>query len=136
MKKLITLSCLWCIATVAASAGMVPQVANVLNRQITSLCGEWHYIIDVQDIEHTLENALGMAAGIVCDGAKPSCAGKIALSVEAGILGYAMSLQGDNLLGGDGIIGKDVEETIDHIGCLGRLGMKETDVEILKIMVE
>ena len=49
MKKLITLSCLWCIATVAAAAGMVPQVANVLNRQITSLCGEWHYIIDVQE---------------------------------------------------------------------------------------
>ena len=87
-------------------------------------------------IEHTLENALGMAAGIVCDGAKPSCAGKIALSVEAGILGYEMSKQGDNLLGGDGIIGKNVEETIDHIGCLGRNGMKETDVEILKIMVE
>ena len=87
-------------------------------------------------IEHTLENALGIAAGIVCDGAKPSCAGKIALSVEAGILGYEMSKQGCNLLGGDGIIGKDVEETIDHIGCLGRLGMKETDVEILKIMVE
>jgi L-cysteine desulfidase len=87
-------------------------------------------------IEHTLENALCMAAGIVCDGAKPSCAGKIALSVEAGILGYEMSKQGCNLLGGDGIIGKDVEETIDHIGCLGRLGMKETDVEILKIMVE
>ena len=87
-------------------------------------------------VEHTLENALGMAAGIVCDGAKPSCAGKIALSVEAGILGYEMSKQGCNLLGGDGIIGKDVEETIDHIGCLGRLGMKETDVEILKIMVE
>ena len=87
-------------------------------------------------IEHTLENALGMAAGIVCDGAKPSCAGKIALAVEAGLLGFEMSKHGDNLLGGDGIIGKDVEETIDHIGCLGRLGMKETDVEILKIMVE
>ena len=87
-------------------------------------------------IEHTLENALGMAAGIVCDGAKPSCAGKIALSVEAGILGYEMSKHGCNLLGGDGIIGHNVEETIDHIGCLGRLGMKETDVEILKIMVE
>ncbi|MCR5013357.1 MAG: L-serine ammonia-lyase, iron-sulfur-dependent, subunit alpha [Bacteroidales bacterium] len=91
---------------------------------------------DLNTIEHTLENALGMAAGIVCDGAKPSCAGKIALSVEAGILGYEMSKQGDNLQGGDGIIGKNVEETIDHIGCLGRLGMKETDVEILKIMVE
>ena len=87
-------------------------------------------------IEHTLENALGMAAGIVCDGAKPSCAGKIALAVEAGLLGFEMSKNGDNLLGGDGIIGKDVEETIDHIGCLGRYGMKETDVEILKIMVE
>ena len=49
MKKLITLGCLWCIATVAAAAEMVPQVANVLNRQITSLCGEWHYIIDVQE---------------------------------------------------------------------------------------
>ena len=87
-------------------------------------------------IEHTLENGLGMAAGIVCDGAKPSCAGKIALSVEAGILGYEMSKHGDNLLGGDGIIGNDAEETIDHIGRLGRNGMRETDVEILKIMVE
>ena len=87
-------------------------------------------------IEHTLENALGMAAGIVCDGAKPSCAGKIALAVEAGLLGFEMSKRGDNLLGGDGIIGCDAEETIDHIGRLGRNGMRETDVEILKIMVE
>ena len=91
---------------------------------------------DLDVIEHTLENALGMAAGIVCDGAKPSCAGKIALSVEAGLLGFEMSKHGDNLLGGDGIIGSDAEETIDHIGRLGRNGMKETDVEILKIMVE
>ena len=87
-------------------------------------------------IEHTLENALGIAAGIVCDGAKPSCAGKIALAVEAGLLGFEMSKHGDNLQGGDGIIGKNVEETIDHIGRLGRNGMRETDVEILKVMVE
>ncbi len=87
-------------------------------------------------IDHTLENALGIAAGIVCDGAKPSCAGKIAVSVESGILGYEMAKKGNELLGGDGIVGNDVEETIDHIGRLGRLGMKETDVEILKIMVE
>ena len=87
-------------------------------------------------IEHTLENALGIAAGIVCDGAKPSCAGKIAISVESGILGYEMAKKGNELLGGDGIVGNDVEETIDHIGRLGRFGMKETDVEILKIMVE
>ncbi len=87
-------------------------------------------------IDNTLENALGIAAGIVCDGAKPSCAGKIAVSVESGILGYEMAKKGNELLGGDGIVGNDVEETIDHIGRLGRLGMKETDVEILKIMVE
>ena len=87
-------------------------------------------------IGHTLENALGMAAGIVCDGAKPSCAGKIAMAVDAGILGYEMSKENNNLLGGDGIIGNDVEETIQHIGRLGRNGMKETDAEILRIMVE
>lgn len=87
-------------------------------------------------INHTLENALGMAAGIVCDGAKPSCAGKIALAVEAGLLGYEMAKSDDYLLDGDGIIGNDVEATIEHIGRLGRNGMKETDVEILKIMVE
>ena len=91
---------------------------------------------DLETIGHTLQNALGMAAGIVCDGAKPSCAGKIAMAVDAGILGYEMSLKHDNLLGGDGIIGNDVEETIDHIGRLGRNGMKETDAVILKIMVE
>ena len=56
--------------------------------------------------------------------------------MEAGILGYEMSKHGDNLLGGDGIIGSNAEETIDHIGRLGRNGMRETDVEILKIMVE
>lgn len=87
-------------------------------------------------IGHTLENALGMAAGIVCDGAKPSCAGKIALAVEAGIVGYEMSKNNNQLLPGDGIIGVDVEDTIKHIGRLGRNGMKETDAEILKIMVE
>ena len=91
---------------------------------------------DLNIISHTLENALGMAAGIVCDGAKPSCAGKIALAVEAGLLGYEMAKSDDDFVGGDGIIGDDVESTIDHIGRLGRNGMKETDVEILKIMVE
>mgnify|MGYP004448342871 FL=1 len=58
------------------------------------------------------------------------------MAVDAGILGYEMSLKHDNFLGGDGIIGNDVEETIDHIGRLGRNGMKETDAVILKIMVE
>ncbi len=91
---------------------------------------------DLETIDHTLENAVGMAAGIVCDGAKPSCAGKIAMAVDAGILGYEMSKTHNQLLGGDGIVGNDVEETIQHIGRLGRNGMKETDAEILRIMVE
>jgi len=117
--------------------GRLSAYCGAVSAGCASGCGIAYLLGEpLEIIEHTLENALGMAAGIVCDGAKPSCAGKIALSVEAGILGYEMSKQGCNLLGGDGIIGKDVEETIDHIGCLGRLGMKETDVEILKIMVE
>jgi Uncharacterized conserved protein len=91
---------------------------------------------DLETISHTLMNALGIVSGIVCDGAKPSCAGKIASAVDAGILGYEMCKGKNTFKSGDGLIGSDVENTIDHISRLGKNGMKETDVEILKIMVE
>ena len=117
--------------------GRLSAYCGAVSAGCASGCGIAYLMGENLDvIDHTLENALGIAAGIVCDGAKPSCAGKIAVSVESGILGYEMAKKGNELLGGDGIVGKDVEETIDHIGRLGRLGMKETDVEILKIMVE
>ena len=86
------------------------------------------------DIAHTIVNALAITSGIICDGAKPSCAAKIATAVEAGILGHDMYLQGQQFYGGDGVISRGVENTIRNIGRLGRDGMRETDKEILDIM--
>lgn len=88
-----------------------------------------------EEIAHTLVNALAITSGIVCDGAKPSCAGKIASAVDAGIVGYYMYKNGQQFYGGDGIVKKGVEETIKSVGRLGKEGMKETDKEIIKIMV-
>ena len=88
-----------------------------------------------KEVAHTLVNALATVSGIICDGAKPSCAAKIAASVEAGILGFHMYRKGQQFYGGDGIVTKGVENTIANVGRLGREGMKETDKEIIRIMV-
>ncbi len=90
---------------------------------------------DYDVVAHTLVNALAVVSGIVCDGAKPSCAAKIASAVDAGILGYQMYVRGLEFQGGDGIISKGVEATIANIGKLGKDGMRETDREILRIML-
>lgn len=89
-----------------------------------------------RDIAHTIVNALAIISGVVCDGAKSSCAAKIASSVEAGILGYYMHLDGNQFVGGEGIVKKGVENTIKAVGKLARVGMCETDKEILHIMME
>lgn len=89
----------------------------------------------LEGIIHTLVNALAIASGVVCDGAKASCAGKIALAVDNGILGYEMYLEGQEFMGGDGIVKKGVENMIASVGRLGHDGMAETDREILRIMV-
>jgi L-cysteine desulfidase len=88
-----------------------------------------------REIAHTIVNALAMVSGIICDGAKPSCAAKIAVSVEAGLLGFYMFQKGQQFYDGDGIVKKGVENTIANIGRLGRDGMKETDREIIRIML-
>lgn len=90
---------------------------------------------DCKAISHTLVNSLAIVSGIICDGAKPSCAAKIASSVQAGILGYHMYLNGQQFRSGDGIVTKGVEATIRNVGRLGRDGMRETDKEIVKIML-
>jgi len=89
---------------------------------------------DFRTIAHTLVNALAIVSGIVCDGAKASCAGKIAAAVDAGIFGYEMFLEGQQFTGGDGLVSKGVENTLVNIGRLGSVGMKETDKEIIRIM--
>ena len=87
-----------------------------------------------EDVAHTLVNALATISGMICDGAKPSCAAKIAAAVDAGILGYNMYRSSQQFRGGEGIVAKGVEATITNIGRLGRLGMRETDKEIIRIM--
>ena len=88
-----------------------------------------------REVAHTLVNALAIVSGVVCDGAKSSCAAKIVSSVEAGILGYYMFKDGNQFVSGDGIIKKGVENTIKAIGELARVGMCETDKEIIEIMI-
>ena len=90
---------------------------------------------DLCAVSHTLVNAIAMISGTVCDGAKPSCAAKIASAVEAGLLGYEMYRHGQQFRDGEGIVSKGVENTIHNIALLARKGMQETDREIIDIMI-
>ena len=87
-------------------------------------------------VAHTVVNGLAMTAGIVCDGAKASCAGKIAMAVESGLLGYHMYQKGHQFWGGEGIVIRGVDNTIRNVGTLAREGMKETDRKIVELMLK
>ena len=87
-------------------------------------------------IAHTLVNTVAITSGMICDGAKASCAAKIAAAVDAGLLGLAMYENGNQFFGGDGIVKKGVENTIATVGKLARLGMEQTDREIIHLMME
>lgn len=84
---------------------------------------------------HTVVNALAIVSGIICDGAKASCAAKIAASVDAGILGYHMYLNNQEFKSGDGIVMDGIEPTIAGIGRIGKNGMKATNEEIIRLMI-
>ena len=86
-------------------------------------------------VAHTVVNAIAILSGTICDGAKPSCAAKIAAAVDAGILGCEMYLEHQQFYGGDGIVTKGVDNTVSNVGRLAREGMRETDKTILKIML-
>ncbi|MBR6515006.1 MAG: serine dehydratase subunit alpha family protein [Clostridia bacterium] len=88
------------------------------------------------EISHTIVNALAINSGVVCDGAKASCAAKIASAVEAGLLGMQMYMHGKEFYSGDGIVAGGVEATIQNVGQLAQSGMAETDKEIIKIMLQ
>ncbi|MGN0965229.1 MAG: serine dehydratase subunit alpha family protein [Dysosmobacter sp.] len=89
---------------------------------------------DLRSISHTIVNALAISSGIICDGAKASCAAKISVAVDAGIFGYEMFQNGQQFYSGDGIVTKGVENTIRNVAVLGKEGMYETDKTILSIM--
>ena len=90
----------------------------------------------IDGVAHTVVNALAVNSGIVCDGAKASCAAKISVAVEAGLMGLSMYKKGNEFFGGDGLVKNGVESTIDTVGRLARFGMKETDEEIIRLMLE
>ena len=87
-------------------------------------------------IEETIVNTLGNVSGIVCDGAKASCAAKIASSVDAAILAYHMASERRGFRSGEGLVKDSAEKTLKSYGRMGREGMRATDVEILRIMLE
>ena len=83
-----------------------------------------------------LVNTLGNVSGIVCDGAKASCAAKIASSVDAAILAYYMASERRGFRNGEGLVKESAEKTLKSYGRMGREGMRATDIEILRIMLE
>ena len=86
-------------------------------------------------ISHTIVNALAINSGMICDGAKASCAAKIASAVEAGLLGMQMNMHDSQFFGGDGIVIKGVENTIRAVSQIAREGMRGTDQEIIHLMI-
>ena len=129
LSNLVTIHQKTGIGRLSAYCGAVSAGAGA-GAGIAYLCGGGY-----EEVIHTVVNALAIVSGIVCDGAKASCAAKIASAVDAGILGYNMYMQGQQFYGGDGIVTRGVEETIQNVGRLGKQGMKETNEEIIKIMV-
>lgn len=89
-----------------------------------------------EQVSLTIINTLGNVGGIVCDGAKSSCAAKIASSVDAALMAFHLSIQDKSFLPGEGLIKGDVEETIKTMGYIGRVGMRSTDTEILNVMID
>lgn len=129
LSNLVTIHQKTGIGRLSAYCGAVSAGAGA-GAGIAYLCGGGY-----EEVIHTVVNALAIVSGIVCDGVKASCAAKIASAVDAGILGYNMYKRGQQFYGGDGIVTRGVEETIQNVGRLGKQGMKETNEEIIKIMV-
>lgn len=98
---------------------------------VCKLCGG-----TADQISHTIANAIAIDSGIICDGAKSSCAAKIASAVEAGLIGMEMALGGTNFSVGDGILVDSVEDTIDNVGSIAHDSMRETDEMIIKLMIK
>ena len=90
----------------------------------------------LETIKETISNALAVNSGLVCDGAKASCAMKIASSLRNAFLAYNQALSNNSFKAGDGIVKDDIEKTIDTVGHIARYGMKKTDEVVLNEMIE
>lgn len=117
------------IGSLSAYCGAVCAAAGA-GAGITYLCGG-----TLEQIENTVVNTIADAGGIVCDGAKPSCAAKISTALQAAILSHKMTMRGLTFARGEGLVMDCPEDTIKAVGYVGRAGMKQTDVEILNLMI-
>ena len=117
------------IGSLSAYCGAVCAAAGA-GAGITYLCGG-----TLEQIENTVVNTIADAGGIVCDGAKPSCAAKISTALQAAILSHKMAMRGLTFARGEGLVMDCSEDTIKAVGYVGRAGMKQTDVEILNLMI-
>ena len=129
MSNLLTVHLRYGIGTLSAYCGAV-SAGCAAGAAIA-----WMRNRDLNAVAHTLVNSLAIVSGIICDGAKPSCAAKIAFAVEAGLFGADMYDNGQQFYGGDGIVKKGVENTIQNIYRLGKYGMRQTDNEIVDMMI-
>lgn len=116
--------------------GRLSAYCGAVNAGAAAGCGIAYLLGgDYDTVIHTLVNALAIVSGMICDGAKSSCAAKIVLAVDAGLMGYNMYKQGSQFYAGDGIVGQGVEANIINIGRLGKDGMRETNNEIIRMMI-
>ena len=117
--------------------GRLSAYCGAISAGCAAACGVAYLLgEDFETISQTLTNSLAVTSGIICDGAKASCAAKIATAVETGLLGYYMCKNKKNFCNGDGIIGNNVESTIKNVGILASKGMRETDNVIIDIMTK
>ncbi len=130
ISNLITVHLKQGIGALSAYCGVVSAAAGAACGVAYLMGGKY------EEIAHTLVNALAIDSGIICDGAKASCAAKIATAVECGLLGLNMYYNGNEFYAGDGIVKAGVENTIHSVSRLAHVGMRETDKEIIRIMLE
>jgi len=117
--------------------GSLSAYCGAVNAATGAACGIAYMREEaLQVIENTIINSVATIGGMVCDGAKPSCAAKIRSAVDTALLAYELASEGHVYRDGEGIVGKDIETTIQNVGRMGKIGMAGTDIEILNIMIE
>lgn len=138
-EKLLRALCVSNLITVHLKQGIgsLSAYCGVVSAGAGAACGVAYLLGGRKDeIAHTIVNALAIDSGIICDGAKASCAAKIATAVESGLLGLNMYYNGNEFYAGDGIVKAGVENTIRSVSRLAQKGMRETDKEIIRIMLD
>ncbi len=138
-EQLLRALCVSNLITIHLKAGIgaLSAYCGVVSAGAGAGCGVAYLLGGRKDeIAHTLVNALAIDSGIICDGAKASCAAKIVTAVESGLLGLNMYYNGNQFYAGDGIVKKGVENTIKSVARLAHEGMRETDKEIIRIMLD